>query len=274
MKHESTSISILTPVLNGWGKIERTIESVANQVSHRAEYIVIDGGSTDATPEILRANRGTVTSWISEPDQGINHAFNKGIQMAKGGLVGILNAGDWYEPGTLSLVADACGAHAEVDVFCGSIQFWEGGSPTLVCRSNPATIENETSIYHPTVFIRKSAYQRFGVYDESYRLAMDYELLLRFKKKGAKFLVLDKTLTNMPLDGVSSKHWYRGLQEVRRARSAYFPFYNVLCFHVLAVVKNLTARALKKIGLRSVYNAYWHWRNSRRVAGLDSEGRG
>jgi glycosyltransferase involved in cell wall biosynthesis len=265
-------ISVVTAVRNGSDKIEKTIASVTGQDYKAVEYIVIDGGSTDGTLEKLKKHGKQIDFWSSEPDRGISDAFNKGIARAKGDLVGILNAGDWYERNALSTVAEAYRSHPDVDVFCGSIRFWDHNSPVLHCYSNSELLERETSVYHPTVFVKRTSYEKYGVYDESYRYAMDYELLLRFKRKGARFLSIDKTIANMPLDGISSKHWYRALKEVRKARSAYFPFYNVVYYHLLAVLKNLIARALKRGGLRSVYQAYWRARNRRIAHRLNRDG--
>ena len=230
------------------------------------EYVVIDGGSGAATLGILEKYQNDIDNKLSEPDFGIAEAFNKGILAAKGQLIGFLNAGDRYEQNALRFVAKAYNSHPDVDIFCGSIQFWESGSPTLLCHSNLDRIEQETSVYHPTVFIKRSAYLRYGQYDEEYRYAMDYELLLRFKRNGAKFFNLEETLANMPLDGISHKHWYEGLKEVGRARSKYFSPANVAYHHLRAVAMNLAARGLKSVGLRGVYQAYWNSRNEKTSA--------
>jgi len=269
--NDAPLISIITAVLNQREGLPRTIAGIVRAHGPSCQYIVIDGGSTDGTIDVIKSNQEHIDFSISEPDRGISHAFNKGIAAARGEVIGILNAGDWYEPSTLSTIAEVFRFHPDVDVFCGSLQLWEKGQPQLNCLSNPAALEKETSVYHPTVFIKKNSYLNHGTYDESYRYAMDYELLLRFKRRGAKFLSLDKTLANMTLDGISHKNWYSGLKEVRKARSMYFPRYNVLYYHTLAVLKNLIARALKRGGLQSVYQAYWQSRNRRIASNLDRE---
>jgi glycosyltransferase involved in cell wall biosynthesis len=259
--------SIVTVVLNGKSDIERTMSSVWSQGSPSLEYILIDGGSTDGTIDIIKKHKDKITRWISEPDRGISDAFNKGIRLARGEFVGILNSGDWYEPDTISHVAKALTKNAAVDVFCGAIQFWESNDPTLQCESQPESIHREMSVYHPTVFIRKSAYERFGLYDTRYRYAMDYELLLRFAQQGARFHAIPQKLSNMRLEGESFLHWREGLEEVRRARSIYFAPSNVWYYHRRAVLMNYVARFLKRAGLRGLYNAYWdtrQWSRNRR----------
>ena len=256
MTSEEPFISVVTAVLNGREKIARTIESVRMQGFEAVEYIAIDGGSTDGTVEILREIQGLTVAFVSEPDRGISHAFNKGIAMARGEFIGILNAGDQYEPGTFGAIASAAHAHPEADVICGSINLWEGGSKPLRCDAHPELLEFETSVYHPAVFVRKSAYERSGGYDESFLYAMDYELMLRLKREGREFISLPKVLANMSLDGISSRHWYEGLKEVRRARARYFSPFNTSLHHGRAILMNVLARALKAAGLTSLYRAY------------------
>ena len=268
---EHPSISVVTVVLNQKRPLQKTIDSVVLQACSSLQYVVIDGGSTDGTLDVIKENERTIDFWISEHDRGISHAFNKGIGQAKGDIVGILNAGDWYEPDALEIVAGAFSANPDVDVVCGAVEFWEHGSPQLHCFSNPERLDKETSVYHPTVFVRKSSYLKYGMFDESYRYAMDYELLLRFKRKGAKFLSVKDTLANMTLDGISYKNWYSALKEARRARSQYFPVYNVDYYHALAVLKNAIARVLKRTGLRAIYQAYWKSRNRKIATRLGRE---
>jgi len=131
-RHGRPLIGVITVVLNGWGRIEKTIESISQQDYENRQYTIIDGGSTDGTLDILKKHDIQINRWISEPDRGISDAFNKGIRLAKGGLIGILNAGDWYEPNALQTIVDAYRAHPEADVFCGGLRFWEGGQPTIV----------------------------------------------------------------------------------------------------------------------------------------------
>jgi glycosyltransferase involved in cell wall biosynthesis len=261
-------ISVVTVVLNQKERLQRTLECIVKCGFPRIQYVVIDGGSTDGTLDVIRANQDVIDFWVSEPDRGISDAFNKGISVARGEVVGILNAGDWYEPDALGVIESALAANPDVDVFCGSIKLWEGSHEPLLCRSDPRSLEKMTSVYHPTVFIKRSSYSIFGGYDEAYRFAMDYELLLRYKQQGAKFLGLDDTLANMTLDGISRQHWYSGLREVRSARRKYFPLYNVVFFHVLAIGKNLVAIILKRVGGSSVYRRYWRQRNQQIKRGI------
>jgi glycosyltransferase involved in cell wall biosynthesis len=272
-RSDALLISVVTVVLNGRDKIEKTIAGVSGQGFKNVQHIVIDGGSTDGTIEKLKKLRKHIDYCVSEPDRGISDAFNKGIAQAKGNLIGILNAGDWYEPNALQMVAEAHRAHPEAEVLCGGLRFWERGEPTIVAYSNPSLLEKETSVYHPAVFITRSTYEKHGLYDEGFHLAMDYELLFRFKRRGAHFLPVPAVLANMSLDGVSYRHWYVGLREVRAARSRYFSAANVATYHSVAVLKNLLAFALKKSGLGILYRAHWRFRNKRMAQRISGAGR-
>jgi glycosyltransferase involved in cell wall biosynthesis len=258
-------VSVVTVVLNGKEKLSRTVESVLKQTYANIEYIVIDGGSTDGSIDLLRSLDDSIDRWISEPDAGIAAAFNKGIGLANGELVAFLNAGDWYEPEAVAAVCRAYLQHPDSDVVCGAIRLQNPDSSSLVCFSDPSLIEYETSIYHPSVFVKRSSYEKFGGFDERYRYAMDYELLLRFSRLGAKILNIAVIIANMTLDGVSYENWYSGLKEVRSARSQYFPRYEVRYRHWLAVVKNIAARGLKLTGLSNIYRSYWTARNDRLI---------
>ncbi len=262
-------LTICTVTLNSAEGLDVTLKAMGTHTPRGYEHIVIDGGSSDGTLVAINSYGERIARWLSEPDRGISHAFNKGVELANGDLIGFLNAGDWYELDTVRFVVEASTSHPEVDVFCGSIRFWESGSPSILCHSDPSKLEKETSVYHPTVFIKKSAYLKYGLYDENYKYAMDYELLLRFKRAGARFFNIDKTLANMPLDGVSYIHWYEGLKEVKKARSKYFSYIDVTYHHVRAVAMNLAARGLKFLGLRGVYQAYWGSRNKQISSGRE-----
>src|SRR5687768_11172166 len=102
---KSPLISMITVVRNGAAHMEQCIKSVLEQAGANLEYIVVDGGSTDGTVEIIKKYEGKITAWISEKDKGISDAFNKGIAMAKGNIIGLINSDDWLEPGVLARIA-------------------------------------------------------------------------------------------------------------------------------------------------------------------------
>jgi hypothetical protein len=103
-------------------------------------------------------------------------------------------------------------------VVCGALQFWDGKKREYVCQSVPRLLEKDMTITHPTCFVRTDLYERFGLYDEEYKFAMDYKLLLRLKVEGVGFVALESVLANMQHAGISEMHWRQALQETHRAR--------------------------------------------------------
>ncbi|HEU6436920.1 MAG TPA: glycosyltransferase family 2 protein [Nitratidesulfovibrio sp.] len=210
-------ITIITPSYNAEATIGRTMDSVAAQTLPPFEYLVIDGGSTDNTVALAKAHPA-VTRVISERDRGIADAFNKGIALSSGDVIGIINADDWYEPHALALSAAAF-SDPSVGVTHGILQYWDGTEKRECFHPRFETLGVEMTINHPTVLIRKSAYSSCGVFDLSYRYAMDYELVLRLKTRGVRFACIDAVVANMSLQGTSDKHWIAAYAEVARAKA-------------------------------------------------------
>ena len=212
-------VSVITVVFNGEKYLEQTIQSVLSQSYQNIEYIIVDGGSTDGTLDIIRKYDSQLAYWKSEPDKGISDAFNKGIALSTGDLIGILNADDWYEP---EAVARMVAQYEPESVLHGNKQYWnEDGSQAHQARPNLDILPLEMSLNHPTVFVSKSLYEKHGVFDLNYKLAMDYHLLLRLYNAGAKFIHVDHIIANMRLGGVSANivGCYR---EVLRAKNEVF----------------------------------------------------
>ncbi len=199
-------ISIVTAVRNGARTLGRAIASVASQAVPGVEHIVVDGASSDGTLDVLRSHGPGLALWISEPDRGISDAFNKGIALARGDVVGILNSDDWYEPGALAAVAQAM-RDCDAEIVCGSLQYWEGDRRTYLARSDPAFLARAMHVQHPTVFVRRETYRRLGLFRLDFRLAMDYEWMLRARTAGASFLALDRCIANMSAGGVGDRRW-------------------------------------------------------------------
>lgn len=208
-------ISIVTIVFNGVEHLERTILSVLNQNYPNFEYIIIDGGSTDGTIDIIKKYENSISSWISEPDKGVSDAFNKGISMATGEVIGLLNADDWYEGNTLKLISTHYKSNS---ILHGNIQYWNpDGTKGLYMYPNESKIFSEMTINHPTVFVSKVLYDKHGTFSLDYKLAMDYHLLLRMKLARVNFIYINTTLANMNSGGLSGD-WKKSYQEVFKAK--------------------------------------------------------
>jgi glycosyltransferase involved in cell wall biosynthesis len=250
-------ISIVTIVHNGIAYLGRAIRSVLSQDYAGLQYIIIDGGSTDGTIDLLKKYEGKSLSWLSEPDRGISDAFNKGIKIAAGELIGILNADDWYEQGALSEVANA---HRESPqaVVHGRLRYWrDAQTPYYEFGGDDSSLRSYMSVNHPTVFVPRVIYEEHGLFDLKYRYAMDYDLMLRFKLAGVQFVYLDTVLANMLLEGVSDRQWLETLKEaytIRKNNGVGF-VKNQRLFY-FAATKMFFRRYLEKMGADALVEAY------------------
>jgi glycosyltransferase involved in cell wall biosynthesis len=250
-------ISVVTIVYNGIAHIEWAIRSVLSQNYARLQYIVIDGGSTDGTVDLLKQYEGQYFCWLSEPDQGISDAFNKGIKIATGQLVGFLNADDWYEQGALSEVADAHRAAPQAVVH-GRLRYWrDAQTPYYEFGGNDSKLTSYMSVNHPTVFVPRVIFEKHGGFDLKYRHAMDYDLMLRFKSAGVQFIYLDTVLTNMLLEGVSDRRWLQTQKEVYTIRKNNgIGFVKNQKLFYSAVTKMFFRRCLERMGADALVEVY------------------
>lgn len=247
-------VSVITIVYNGDRYLEQTIQSVLSQSYQQIEYIIVDGGSTDGSLDIIRKYEDRIAYWKSEPDQGISDAFNKGIALASGELVGILNADDWYEPEAIAAMTDL---YQPDSVLHGNRQFWnEDGSKGSWSRPKLEMLSLEMSLNHPTVFVSKSLYDRYGIFDTNYKMAMDYHLLLRFYKSGVNFIHVDKIITNIRLGGVSSNipACYR---EVLKAKNEIIgPSFANQLYYYWTLARHNTSKTLARTPFTFLNNMY------------------
>jgi len=250
-------ISVVTIVYNGIAYIERAIQSVLSQDYAGLQYIVIDGGSTDGTVDLIKKYEGQLFCWVSERDQGISDAFNKGIKIATGELIGILNADDWYEQGALLEVAIAHRAAPQAVVH-GRLRYWHDvQAPYYEFAGNESRLKSYMSVNHATVFVPRIIYEKCGVFDLKYRHAMDYDLMLRFKSAGVQFIYLDTVLANMLLEGVSDRQWLHTQKEIytiRKNNGVGFVKNQKLLY--AAVIKTVFRRCLERVGADALVEAY------------------
>lgn len=197
-------ISIVTVVYNSAKTLEQTMLSVLNQGYPYKEYILIDGGSTDGSVDIIRKYESRLAYWVSEPDKGIFDAMNKGIARSKGELIGILNADDWYEPEILKEVADRYVETGGNQVIHGILRFLKNDEFYNIAGNSIRRLRYEM-IHHPTCFVPKKHYEAFGCFDSTYKYSGDYDLIMRFVKNGVGFNFLEKIMVTFRLDGNSSK---------------------------------------------------------------------
>jgi len=205
-QHEDKShplISIITVVYNGVKTIEQTIQSVINQSYPNKEYIIIDGGSKDGTVDIIKKYSSHLAYWVSESDNGIYDAMNKGIGHAKGELIGIINADDWYEKNIFTHIAKQYIESGSDHVIYGILRIFQDDEFYSMV-GNSIRILNEDTIMHPTCFIPLKFYRTFGIYNLAYKYSADFDLILRFVKAGVKFSFIEKPIANFRRGGISS----------------------------------------------------------------------
>ena len=204
-------ISIVTVAFNAESTIRDTIESVLLQDYPEVEYIVIDGASGDGTARIVQSYRDRIQRFVSEPDAGIYDAMNKGVALATGDVVGLLNADDWYSaPEVLSEVATRF-QQPETDAVYGDLKYVSHEDPTKATRYWKAG-KYQPGLFlwgwmppHPTFFIRREFYQKYGGFRLDMGTAADYELMLRMvHKHEAKLAYVQKVLVTMRAGGVSN----------------------------------------------------------------------
>lgn len=199
-------ISIITPVYNAEKTIERTIQSVINQqIDSELEYIIIDGASTDNTLDIINRYSAYLRV-ISAKDKGVYDAMNKGIALATGDVIGIINSDDWYNNGALKVVEQAFANNPHISIVHSPVNNYLAGK--YLSTFQPGNLENlvfKITVAHPSCFIKREIYKQIGGFDLSYSIAADYDLIFKAYTSGAEFLKVDFPLASFSLDGMSGK---------------------------------------------------------------------
>jgi len=215
-------ISIITVVYNAELYIKDCIESIINQSYQNIEYIIIDGGSTDQTLTIISNYKNHIAYLISEQDRGLYDAINKGIKLASGDVIGLLNADDMLVGNNiLSKIADAFIANPEYEAIYGDLNYIRPDRSITVRewrskQASPKDINNGWMPAHPTLYIKKDLFERFGYYALDLGTAADYDFILRYfytNKLKAKYL--PQLMVNMRTGGVSNKNFGSLLSALR-----------------------------------------------------------
>lgn len=207
--------SIITISYNSSKTIERTILSVLNQTNKDYEYIIVDGLSKDNTIDIVKSYEPRFEGrmrWISEPDNGIYNAMNKGIKMAKGDIIGIVNSDDWLEADTLEVLSNVI--HENPDninkILTGDMMFHYADGTKLLISTSYQKYESlskqlRMGLNHPATFVPKSIYNTIGLFDERFKLYADADFFIRCYESKVDVLFINKVLSNMLDGGASNK---------------------------------------------------------------------
>lgn len=222
-------ISIVTPSYNQGRFLEATIQSVIGQGYPNLEYIVVDGGSTDNSVEIIRRYAGSLAFWVSEPDRGAAHAIDKGLGRASGEIVAWLSSDDIYEPGTLRAVARAFRQDEGVTVVFGDCYMIdEEGRILGTFKAEDEPFERKLQFWHgwripqPTVFVSRRVWEEMGPLDESLDYVFDYDWFLRVAQRH-RFVHLGRVMARYRVHAASKTG-----TDWERSRGRFFPE----CFQV------------------------------------------
>lgn len=202
-----TLVSIITVVYNGALTLEQTINSVLNQKYRNIEYIIIDGGSTDHSVDIIKKYENKISYWVSEKDNGLYDAMNKGILKASGTLIGMINSDDWFEENAVQLVVDAYNQHLNKRIFHGDrFDVLENGDK-VVRRFHPSPLKliyYGMTYNHPSMFVHKEIYSKC-LYNSSMRSLADYQFVLtQYLERSTSFHYIAVPYVNYRLTGISS----------------------------------------------------------------------
>ena len=265
-------VSIITVVFNGELELETTIKSVIEQSYNNIEYIIIDGASSDRSLEIIRNYESQIDYWCSEPDAGIYDAMNKGIRVAQGQIIGLINCGDTYLQNAISEIVNIYNQHIQNSpllVMTGAMykfnleknfQFRIGKNQKLL----ETKINRGMPINHPATFITKNTYEKLGLFNTKYRICGDYELIFRlYHNSLVQFIFTEQELANMKLGGISeqfSSLWIR-CQEHFQIRKDNLPLLHNLWICGSWYLITVTKFTIKTIFSDSLMSFYYKLRH-------------
>ncbi len=240
-------VTVVTVVLNDAKHLEQTILSVLNQTYKNIEYIIIDGGSTDGTVEIIKKYETQLAYWVSEKDKGIFYATNKGVDKATGEWINYLNSGDYFFNDTV-FEKIFSQPHPKADLLYGSfIGNFNGRAVECIA---PATVNDRSwkgmPVCHTAVFARTSLMKKFR-FDTKFRVSADGEFMVRCAAAHCVFERLDLVVFRVGTLGYSSANWLKARQENWEIARKYFPGIKTDLFHAQALIREVIFRAFKYV---------------------------
>jgi len=242
-------VSIVTVSLNAAAYIETAIKSVRAQTYPHVEHVMIDGGSTDGTLDIINTYRDGIGYFISEPDSGLYNAMNKGITAATGDILFFLNADDRFCDGrVVEEVASVFNHKPDLDIVYGNVIWNISGK--MIQTKQPPTITREflasRTVFHQTVFARKGVFEATGGFSEHYKVVSDYEWMLKvFLRDRRNYFYYDRDIAVVGTEGRSNvTNWEKERIDVMKK---HFVFHEILRYRILPKKKKSVRRAMNRL---------------------------
>jgi glycosyltransferase involved in cell wall biosynthesis len=255
----SPLVSYVTISLNSEKTISRTIESVSNQTYNNCEYVIVDGGSRDDTVEVISKFALNIDYFISERDDGIYNAFNKALSFVRGDIVCFINADDWLCPDAAQTAVDLLRNCDNLSVLVSSAIVYDSLRGSWVWRPRPINAGSYftgANVCHNAIYARRRVYEVVGVYNESYKIAGDFEWLMRCFESNVNFMYTESPTANFSSGGVSSNIASHCMESMRVLSDRY-SFLNedevkdlILCFYDLYKEAGLASK-LSYMGSRT-----------------------
>ena len=238
-------ISIITVVFNGEKYIESAIQSVINQNYDNVEYIIIDGGSNDSTVKIIKKYINEIDYVVSERDNGIYDAMNKGITLCNGNIIGILNSDDYYSDDIFNEIVNPL-KYNNYDLIHGDIRLIYNRVTKIhsTRKMNYLFKYITTPFKHPSLFIKKDVYKKIGLFDLNFKIVSDYDFMLRCINNNVKVLSTKKVNTNMRMVGVTSGN--NNLSSEKELKKLYKKHLNSLFLSEMFIFIKKVIKVLKK----------------------------
>jgi glycosyltransferase involved in cell wall biosynthesis len=236
-------ISIITVVYNGEKYLENTILSVINQTYNNIEYIIIDGGSTDHTIDIIKKYENDIHFWISEKDDGIYDAMNKGLKLCTGEIIGIINSDDYYSDESIFSRLIETMIEKPGDIYYGDM--------IIINQQNHEVIEkrytNLKKLYfgmylnHPSTFVKRSIYNKLGLFDsKNFKIAADYDFMFRNFINKSKFVYINQFMVYMRDGGESIKNFSLTKLETKLVRKKNLNYFLYVITNFIKFLKSIT----------------------------------
>lgn len=227
-------LSIITACFNSAKTLSRTMDSILAQRFCDYEYIIVDGGSTDGTIDLIKKYEllfGGRLKWKSEKDKGIYDAFNKGIKQSRGQYIWIVNSDDYIEPDALDFINNLIREYnlTDLPVISGALRYFDEVTNKELYKEFISSEKSKkyykidsTCVVHPATLVPKQTYDRFGLYDDRFAILADCDFFHRLLESGQKIIFVDRILTNMSNAGISGQWTVKRYAQSFKDRKLYF----------------------------------------------------